>query len=898
MALPGGAFEAMVASVDGQLLAAATTDGIILFTMTGLSSPRKTGMLRKRSLDKISVLEFSADKQFLLSGSEHGMVQLWELSKPLANDTPTTVFDSGHMATQLGTLTQVPINIIHLADDQSSLVTASTRWVGGSNEADLSAKVWTLKNLHRVGAPRLLPHKQAISSVSYIESGRAVVTTSLDGTVQRWSLQGTASSPKVLATPLCECNSADSFKNIYAAAVAPNKQFIATAASDEAIRLINLTDAAAKPTELRGFDTMPEFLTISRSGKWLVSGDGTLRLWNLKQEAPDNRAIIAGNWQTHYQASLLSSSGNTAALIADNKVEVWDLSALNSPRQLPSLPVVIDNKSNCLTCMVNLSPDGKWLVVQSDSNKNTSIVRSADGVTTFTIPVRTWSVTSESQFSPDSRWLLVNESKGGRLYALTRTPYSVPLEAPDTGARAYFSAPSFAVGSEWIYGKSSLPATNFASSREVVYLWQIDSQRRRTQRFDIGEINKFASMEGQFSPDGAWFAYSNSRSSDTRVSLVRLPRRGSKPYFVKLTGHEFSPSTLVFSPDSSWLLTGTNDILVRDSLTQVRIWNLRNPDPEQKPMVLPRLTKYLRTAQFSPDGHFLVTVTGTDDFARLWNLDESGNQFVFTGILRGPTPKLNHYWEVVFSPDSKRVVLSTNDDTTPFLWFLTTVGADLKPIQLRTGVLELQQMRFASDSKRLFVSSSSRSFIGGKENRGGQLLMFDVQNQNQEIVAQEVLSLPEEDMGDFRLMQGGKWILLAGKRVYGQPVRDGIELISSLGKAIGRNMTWDDWVRSGLSGAYHKTFKTLPVHQSVLIELTGRVSAGDQKAPGGVPIDTVAQWALDLDDPELCHNLASALAASGESQLSLRLVSRALKHFPNEAAFLDTQKAAQALPRN
>jgi hypothetical protein len=278
----------------------------------------------------------------------------------------------------------------------------------------------------------------------------------------------------------------------------------------------------------------------------------------------------------------------------------------------------------------------------------------------------------------------------------------------------------------------------------------------------------------------------------------------------------------------------------------------------------------------------------------LWRLDSALDRFVPVGNLRGPLPKLNyHLWNIAFSPDSKRVAIAAHDDPTPYLWFLTMNAEELVGVPLRTGDRDFKQMAFSKDGSMLFVLNSTSAFHGGQKNRGSQIYTFNVQSQGKEVVGFQAFSSHEEDVNNFQVIQEPHMILVPGKRLDAWPIQNSNLMLARL-RTIGRNMTWDEWVQSGQSGPYHKTFEDVPVHPTVLNELARRLAAGDT-IPAGVSSSQAVRWAIESDMPAILNEIAWELGMQGLGDLSLEAVTAALKHVPNTSNYRDTRGVARAL---
>ena len=150
-----------------------------------------------------------------------------------------------------------------------------------------------------------------------------------------------------------------------------------------------------------------------------------------------------------------------------------------------------------------------------------------------------------------------------------------------------------------------------------------------------------------FSNDGRWLA-AGGVDGIARVWDLRESNTGQSPIILK--GHESQIPTLAFSPDSRLLATGSHD-------KTVRLWDFQNRDPEKSSIVLTGHTDKLDEVSFSPDGHWLATA-GFDRTARLWDLTSQD-------LLQSPVvlPALGGIWALAFSPDGQWLATGGLDNT-------------------------------------------------------------------------------------------------------------------------------------------------------------------------------------------------------------------------------------------
>lgn len=177
-----------------------------------------------------------------------------------------------------------------------------------------------------------------------------------------------------------------------------------------------------------------------------------------------------------------------------------------------------------------------------------------------------------------------------------------------------------------------------------------------------------------------------------------------------LRGHSDKVTTLAFSPDDRFLVSGSDDGTARvwrrdgtgrpvvldghsDRVTGVAL----GADGTGEPAVLPAHSQRVTSVAFSPDGARVLTASA-DGTARVWRADGSGAPVV----LEGHDGELH---AAAFSPDGARVVTASADGTAR-VWAADGGGA---PVVLAGHQGPVLWAAFSPDGARIATGSEDRT---------------------------------------------------------------------------------------------------------------------------------------------------------------------------------------------
>ncbi len=233
------------------------------------------------------------------------------------------------------------------------------------------------------------------------------------------------------------------------------------------------------------------------------------------------------------------------------------------------------------------------------------------------------------------------------------------------------------------------------SRDKTIRVWDVKSgEPLKTFRGQLGQGPEGMLYAGALSPDGKILALGGflDRFGGKRVGNIRLLELESGEQIGLLTGHENIVTTLAFSPDGTWLASGSAD-------RSIKIWNLSDPyalDEDEGVQLPDAHQDRVQQLVFSPNGGTLVSAS-YDGTLRLWEF--SAHSSGSLKEVRERQVLKQHRAEVrcvVFSPDG-RYIISGGYDRKILLW-----GADgnfLKEIDTLDG--KISALAVSADSRRI-----------------------------------------------------------------------------------------------------------------------------------------------------------------------------------------------------
>jgi WD40 repeat protein len=903
--LTDGEDDAIATSRTAALLAAAKTGGeVAVFSASDLSHLILLRSFTKPSPSAIRTLSFSKDGRVLIAGTEDSHIWIWDLSG--TRNTPVADIDAD-LEARRPKMERVPVNLLGISDDHTLLYAASSDWFDNSGWANLNVKLWQLRGLQAWGPPSILSHTGASNSgaielANFSGDDSHLLSISIDGWVRSWPV-----SQIILGKSTIPDGNFKSNRFAETGDLSPDGQFLAFAADNEVhvLRSSDLTGSKVSPApfSLTGFDGDIRFIRFSPKSDLLVAGGlgNTLRIWDLRKSDPTTPVNFAQqNPYSPVVNSYLSEKGDFAVALRISKLEFWDLHDPFAPA-LTHTEVLDEARyksiEECLSCTVQVSPNHKWAAIQDSQTNKADIVELTSGGRRFVVPTRVWN-DDEIQFSNDGRWLFVDESGG------QETQYDLQTPLPDIPKRIVVDLPA---GS---YSRTLSPDGRFVLYKRYVYLSQdrtgrdqivgiltpVDSVNDKSHRLDI---DGFASGIGSiaFSEDGLWMALAGERggpyereTDDKAVRVFRLDNP-SAPNFT-FDDQEFATDP-EFSGDGKWLLTSSVDMTLQDSRTWARLYRIDPKTGPSKAQVLPGITTYLHAFRFSPDGRFLVTISGAGPTARLWRLNASGATMEST--LEIPKQDLNWHWSINFNRDSSTLVVANPDDNpTPYLWSLNRSNISPEGTPIANGDRAIQSIKFNADGKEIIILNKGQTAGGVSGTTGAHATIVDLEKFPSEGSTYQI-DLPDtvDEVAD---REDHGLLLFSGASIGGRWIEVG-KMLQIAESAVGRNLTFDEWVKSGIPDVYSPSFPRLGVDAKTLIALPAVIQSLEKDNPREARqlADNLVAWTIELNDDELCNQVGWSMALQRDGTRALAVVSFALANFPNNANYRDTRGVALAL---
>ena len=495
------------------------------------------------------------------------------------------------------------------------------------------------------------------AAIAFSPDGDTVATGGDDNTIIIWE-SSTGKQVRVLESHTNDVRCLD---------FSPDGKTLASGAGelfgDSEVRLWDLTVGQLK-TELRGHSGEVYRVVFSPDGKKLMTSasDATVRVWDVERGLL--KTSLSGHVHEVHGLAVSSDGQILASGGADLVVRLWKLS---TGEQVTALGGHRDDVRSVAIAQNNiLASAGRDGTVRlqhlAETQQSTELATGGEVVSAVFSPSGSTVATTCS----DHKVCIWETSTGKRL-----------AKFPGTGAATAFSPD----------GRTLIAGTG----RGVVNLWDLSSGQA-TPILEPLDPKDYATTRIACSPDGRYLAVGLGNWRTSTPGMVKICDFPSGEVRAELEAHERQVDSLVFSPDSSILVTAGWDQYVKfwdaasgSQLCSVKghrgrvisvkfssdgkklvstswdrtakVWDVAT---RKVALVLNGHRSPVSSAAFSPDGKTLATA-GWDGKVKFWDV-ETGEE---RATLNAHSESL---WTTAFDPDGETLATSSRDGTVR-LWY-------------------------------------------------------------------------------------------------------------------------------------------------------------------------------------------------------------------------------------
>jgi WD40 repeat protein len=213
-----------------------------------VGTDRRMATLKPGNGRAVTAVQFTADGQLLITGTDDGQVQLWD--------------PAGNAVATLGKHRQ-RVRALAVSPDQRTLVSGS---------ADATIKLWDLAG--RSERATLKGHRGEVTGLAFAEAGQTLVSAGRDRAVKLWDVA--AGKPK---TALLDQTDAA----ILSLAMSQDGQMLALGCLDRTVKIVDLRSGQLRAV-IPGHPREVTAVAFSADGQLLISASGST----------DSRAWIGG----------------------------------------------------------------------------------------------------------------------------------------------------------------------------------------------------------------------------------------------------------------------------------------------------------------------------------------------------------------------------------------------------------------------------------------------------------------------------------------------------------------------------------------------------------------------------------------------------------------------------
>lgn len=492
----------------------------------------------------VTALAFSPDGKLIASGHDDGKIYLW---------TVPALSPAGEVAGHEDT-----VSALAFSADGLQLTSAAD---------DHRIRVWDVRSKKQVREWR--GHTDRVPGLAWHPSGQFLISVGWDTTARVW--EPAKDDPAMLLNAHSD--------QVNAVAFSPDGGLLACADSDFTIHVWDDPRGARQKFVLDGHTDEIRTLAFNSNGTRLASAgaDRVIHIWDMTT----GKLVAGPNPSARHSIaiadSILFSTGG-------NLLQAWALES--GDRVWPA-------ESSETVHFVAASPDGNRIATTGP-----------------TLDAKVWSVSARKveqvlshtrgpigspAFSADSKMLATASVTDGLLWVWKiGTPEAV-LVIPEAADNCTLEAVAFHPSGKYVaVGGIDWLATSGADG--ALCVWDLESRE------------KFLTLEAgvtavAFDPTGRYLAAGTFNQSGQSVVVWDFEKQEK---VFDLPGHHDRINAVAFSPDGSWLVSGSDD-------STIRVWNVLTG----RLAVARQFDAAVQSLAFTPDGKYLYTGNGNTTSFRL-----------------------------------------------------------------------------------------------------------------------------------------------------------------------------------------------------------------------------------------------------------------------------------------